>query len=72
MLNVAMGQTLPTFSTPVIRLDPKDAEAYYNRGLAWKAKDDLDRAIADFDQAGRCRGVLMERFARGTSRMAKT
>ena len=24
---------------------------YYNRGIAWKAKGDLDRAIADYDQA---------------------
>jgi tetratricopeptide (TPR) repeat protein len=24
---------------------------HYNRGIAWKAKGDLDRAIADYDQA---------------------
>jgi Flp pilus assembly protein TadD len=32
-------------------LDPQDAAAYYNRGLAYHEKGDLDRAIADFDQA---------------------
>ena len=25
--------------------------AFYNRGLAWRNKGDLDRAVADFDQA---------------------
>jgi tetratricopeptide (TPR) repeat protein len=27
------------------------AAAYYNRGIAWKDKGDLDRAIADFTEA---------------------
>ena len=27
------------------------ASAYNNRGLAWRDKGDLDRAIADYDQA---------------------
>ena len=34
-----------------IRLGAKDATAYNNRGKAYKAKNDLDYAIADFDQA---------------------
>ena len=34
-----------------IRLDPKDAFAYYNRGIAQYGRLDFDRAIADFDQA---------------------
>src|SRR5690242_1594054 len=31
----------------------KLAIQYYNRGLAWKAKGDLDRAIADYTEATR-------------------
>jgi len=31
--------------------DPKDADAYNNRGLAWSNKGDTDRAIADFNRA---------------------
>jgi tetratricopeptide (TPR) repeat protein len=34
-----------------IRINPKDAEAYYSRGLARKLKGDLEAAIADYDQA---------------------
>ena len=34
-----------------IKLDPKFAPSYLNRGLLWQAKKDYDRAIADFDQA---------------------
>jgi len=34
-----------------ISLDPKNAAAYYNRGIAYQAKGDLDRAIADYGQA---------------------
>ena len=34
-----------------IRLNPKDAVAYNNRGVAYYAKSDLDRAIADFNEA---------------------
>jgi hypothetical protein len=34
-----------------MRLDPKSALAYNNRGAAWREKGDLDRAVADFDQA---------------------
>ena len=34
-----------------IRLDPKDAAAYRNRGFAWKSKGDYDRAIADYNEA---------------------
>ena len=32
-----------------VRLDPDFGNAYaYNRGLAWEAKDDLQKALADF------------------------
>ena len=34
-----------------IRINPKFALAYNNRGDAWRHKGDLDRAIADFDEA---------------------
>jgi tetratricopeptide (TPR) repeat protein len=35
----------------VIQRDPHDAMAYYNRGLAYGANDDLDRAVADYTKA---------------------
>ena len=34
-----------------IALDPEDAEAFYNRGLAYDKKGEFDLAIQDFDQA---------------------
>jgi tetratricopeptide (TPR) repeat protein len=34
-----------------LRLDPENAAAYFNRGLAWKALKEYDRAVADFDEA---------------------
>src|SRR5207248_2308850 len=34
-----------------IRLDPKFADAYHNRGSAWSDRKDFDRAIRDFDEA---------------------
>ena len=37
--------------TKAIRLDPKDATAYYNRGNLWEAKGDYDKAIADYNEA---------------------
>jgi hypothetical protein len=33
--------------------DPKDATAYYDRGAAWHAKGEYDRAIADYNEAVR-------------------
>ncbi len=41
----------PADSTEAIRLDPKNAMAYYNRGRAWYAKGEYDRAIADSTEA---------------------
>ena len=32
-------------------VDPEDAGAYYNRGLAYGEKGDFDQAIADCDKA---------------------
>ena len=37
--------------TEAIRLDPKDAKAYYNRGVAYGEKGERDKAIADFTEA---------------------
>jgi len=34
-----------------IELDPNDATAYCNRGLAWRSLGDFDRAIADCSEA---------------------
>ena len=34
-----------------IRLDPKHASAFNNRGIAYRAKGDHDRAIADYNEA---------------------
>ena len=34
-----------------IRLNPKDAVAFNNRGNLWKDKRDLDRAFADYNEA---------------------
>jgi len=34
-----------------IRLNPKDAEAYYNRGKAYEKKGDYDKAIANYTEA---------------------
>ena len=34
-----------------IRQNPKDADAYSNRGMAWNEKGDNDKAIADFNEA---------------------
>ena len=34
-----------------IRLDPKYAAAYNNRGIAWSAKSEYDMAIADYGEA---------------------
>ena len=37
--------------TKAIALNPDDADAYNNRGFAYKQKGAVDRAIADFDKA---------------------
>jgi tetratricopeptide (TPR) repeat protein len=34
-----------------IKLNPKHAAAYNNRGVAYAAKGDYDRAIADYNEA---------------------
>jgi hypothetical protein len=42
-----------------IRLDPKFALAYYNRGRAWYFKKDHDKAPADNTEAVRLDGTLV-------------
>ena len=37
--------------TEAIRLNPKLAQAYYNRGMIYRKKGDHDKAIADFTEA---------------------
>jgi tetratricopeptide (TPR) repeat protein len=37
--------------TEAIRLDPKNADAYYSRALSYDLKSDHDQAIADFTEA---------------------
>jgi len=37
--------------TKTIELNPKDAEAYYNRGLAYKKKGNLKQSQADYEKA---------------------
>src|SRR5215207_870154 len=34
-----------------LRLNPKNANAFYNRGITYRDKGDLDRALADFNAA---------------------
>ena len=40
-----------TYYTKVLKVNPKDAISYNNRGLAWGKKGDYDNAIADFTKA---------------------
>ena len=47
--------------TDAIRIDPKYATAYYNRGLVWKAKGDNDKAMADYDEAIRLDPTLQKK-----------
>jgi tetratricopeptide (TPR) repeat protein len=47
----ALAQQSVADLNETIRLDPKDAIAHHNRGLAYKNKGDYDRAIADYNEA---------------------
>ncbi len=37
--------------TKALEIDPRNAEAYYNRGYAWRMKGDLVQALTDFKMA---------------------
>lgn len=47
--------------TEAIRLRPKYAEAYYNRGRGYLGRREFDRAIADFSEAARLDPNMTER-----------
>jgi hypothetical protein len=58
--------------TEVIRLDPKNAYAYNNRGWVRALKGDLDGAIADCNEALRLRPWLAEAYdSRGFARASQ-
>lgn len=40
-----------TYYTKALKVNPQDAIAYNNRGLAWGKKGDYDNSIADFTKA---------------------
>jgi len=37
--------------TKALEINPRNAEAYYNRGYAWRMKGDLVQALTDFKMA---------------------
>ena len=45
------GQQAIDACSRYIRKNPRDADAFYNRGLAWGNKDNFDKAIADYNKA---------------------
>jgi tetratricopeptide (TPR) repeat protein len=60
------------FYTQAIRLNPTDALAFYNRGLARDAKGDVEGAVADYNEAIRLNPTYVNAFiARGIARYDK-
>ena len=51
LLNVGKAREAIPYFDRAIRLNPRYAEAYTNRGIAWREMGDLSGAIADFDKA---------------------
>jgi tetratricopeptide (TPR) repeat protein len=47
--NKGEGERAIADFSEAIRLDPKAAYAFYNRGHAWRAKGDISRALSDFE-----------------------
>ena len=37
--------------TEAVRLNPKDATAYRNRGVSYEKKGDYDKSISDYSEA---------------------
>ncbi len=65
------GKAIADFDQ-VIRLVPRDAEAYWKRGAAWQLKGEFDKAIADFNQAIRLDPREPNVYvARGQARVSK-
>lgn len=54
--------------TEVIKANPKAAPAYNGRALAYRAKNDPAKALADFDQAIRLKPLWMFFYNRGVTR----
>jgi tetratricopeptide (TPR) repeat protein len=46
-----------------IKLYPRLAEAYYNRGLAYRKKDNLEQALIDYTQAIRLDSKYISAYA---------
>ena len=57
--------------TEALRLDPKFANAYGNRGLVYASKGDLDRALADYNEALNIRPGAVDYYNRGNAHFAK-
>jgi tetratricopeptide (TPR) repeat protein len=57
-------QTAIANYTEAIRLDPKSAEAYFNRGRLYAKKDDDDKAIADYTKATQIKPDYVEAYVR--------
>ncbi|HSE97679.1 MAG TPA: tetratricopeptide repeat protein, partial [Blastocatellia bacterium] len=53
-----------TFKSEVAAVDPFTALAYYNRGIAWSARGELDKAAADFDRAIRINPLYTDAYIR--------
>ena len=54
-----------------IKLNPKFAQAYNNRGVAYDHKGDFDRALQDFDQAIKLKPSALTHFNRGNAYLGK-
>ena len=57
----ASDKALATFSE-AIRLNPRAAGAFYERGKAYQDKSDYDRAITDYNEAIRTRSKERKRL----------